>query len=100
MILVRTVFQAKFGKANELVTAFREFAQTYAEATGETPQGRLLTDLSGSFDTVVMETEVENLSDWERGRAEMFANPAFAEAAARMNDLVEGGRNEFYTIET
>ena len=99
MIIVRTVFQAKFGKANELVTVLREFAQTYAIETGEPPQGRLLTDLSGRFDTVVMETEVENLSEWERGRAEMFANPAFAEAAARMNDLVEDGRNEFFTIE-
>jgi hypothetical protein len=99
MILVRSVFQAKFGKANELVTAFHEFAKKYAEVTGEEPRGRLLTDLSGGFDTVVMETEHENLAEWERGRAEMFANPLFADVSSSINELIESGRNEFYTIE-
>jgi pyruvate dehydrogenase complex dehydrogenase (E1) component len=96
MILVRTVFQAKFGKANELVASLKEAGQQFDEPV----QQRILTDLSGPFDTVVLEIEAESLADWERRRAELFASPQFGALSARMNALIESGRNEYYTIET
>jgi hypothetical protein len=95
MILVRAVFQAKVGKAQELVTNFKTAMQP-----SDTPnQSRMLTDLSGPWDTVVVETVAESLADWERQRAEMFASPQFQAMFARVADLVVSGRNEFYTIE-
>ena len=60
---------------------------------------RVLTDLSGQFDTVVMEFEVESLAAWEQQRKENFASPEFAESFQRTADLIESGRTEFYTIE-
>ena len=96
MILVRNVFQAKFGKADELVSVFIQMQQVLSEAADNQ---RILTDLSGPFYTVVLETEVESLAEWERGRAEMFANPEFGAVFARTIDLVESGHAEYYTIE-
>ncbi len=61
---------------------------------------RVLTDLSGPFDTVVQEFEVESLAEWERRRAQMFSSPEFEQAmdGVEENPFVSG-RAEFYTIE-
>lgn len=96
MILVRNVFQAKFGKADELVAIFKEMRQVLSEPANNQ---RILTDLSGPFYTVVLEAEVESLAEWERSRAEMFSNPQFGAVFARTIDLVDSGRAEYYTIE-
>ncbi|MDP2950500.1 MAG: hypothetical protein Q8P22_13325 [Chloroflexota bacterium] len=95
MILVRDIFQAKYGKGGELVALFKEARQKWPEGFA----GRILTDLSGSFFTVVTETELANLGAWERRMAEMFALPDFGDWFARMTPLVESGRRELYTIE-
>ena len=94
MILVRTVFQAKWGKAHELVAAFKERMRSADR------RPRILTDLSGPFNTVVLEGEHESLAAWERFRAEMFANPQFAPGSGRIDELVESGRMAYYTIES
>lgn len=98
MILVRDVFQAKYGKSGELVALFKEAQQKWP---GAMPYGqRVLTDASGPFFTVVTETEVESLAAWERLIATIFSNPEFGEWFGRMQGLVDTGRREFYTIET
>jgi len=96
VILVRDVFQAKYGKAGELVTLLKEARERWAGGYAT----RILTDLSGQFFTVVTETEVESLGEWERRLGEVFARPDFAPWFERMTALVESGRREFYTIES
>src|SRR5438128_7018236 len=98
MIVVRDVFQAKYGKGDELVALLKEVAQLMAE--GGQGRSRVLTDLSGPFFTIVSEIEVESMAEWERGSREMFARPEFGEWFGRMVPLVESGRREFYTIES
>jgi hypothetical protein len=95
MILVRSVFQAKYGKGGDLVALFKE-SQEWPESAAD----RILTDASGSFFTVVTETEVESLAEWERRIAEILRLPEFGDWFARMEPLVESGRREFYNIET
>ena len=97
MVLVRLVFQAKFGKAGELANQFKTNTRQIGERYGG--RSRVLTDLSGQFDTVVMEIEAENLAQWERNRSQVFASPEFRESFARTAELIESGRTEFYTIE-
>jgi hypothetical protein len=94
MILVRNVFQAKYGKGDELVALFKEAGQTWAAQDA----GRILTDASGPFFTVVTETEVESLAAWEQRSAAIFAHPEFGRWFERMVPLVESGRREFYQI--
>jgi hypothetical protein len=98
MILVRDVFQAKYGKSGELAALFKEAGQKWPDAMQY--GRRVLTDASGPFFTVVTETEVASLAAWEQLIADVFSNPEFGEWFGRMQALVESGRREFYTIET
>jgi hypothetical protein len=94
MILVRDVFQAKYGKAGDLAALFKE-AKTWLIQY----EPRILTDASGPFFTVVTEREYESMGDFEQKAGEIFSAPEFGEWFGRMTELVESGRREFYNIE-
>lgn len=96
MILVREVFQGKYGKGDELVALCKEGAALFRQHTGLS--SRVLTDASGPFFTVVSETEVESLGKWEEALASGFSDPAFEQWFARMVPLVDSGRRDFFTI--
>jgi hypothetical protein len=99
MILVRIVCQAKFGKASDVVAGFKQSGEIVRTLAGPNVRSRLLTDLSGPFDTVVQELELESLAEWERLRAVIFSNPQIQEVEASSPDLIVSGRTEYYTIE-
>lgn len=99
MIVVRTVFQASFGHGGELAAQFGDVNRAMMEELGVQRRWRVLTDLSGPFDTVVLEVEVENLAEWEQARPRLFASQSFQESMARTQGLVVSGRNELYTVE-
>jgi len=61
--------------------------------------GRILTDANGQFFTVVTETQVANLAEWERMQKAILSHPDFGMWFAQMQPLVESGRREFYNIE-
>ena len=96
MIIIRDVFQAKYGKGGELVDLFKDARQQWARSYAH----RILTDASGTFFTVVVETEVDTLAAWENLIAEVFSRPDFGEWFASMTPLVDSGRREFYNVET
>ena len=99
MVLIRYVFQAKSGKAGQVVEEFKQNEEVMRQIVGPDVKVRFLTDLSGPFDTVVQEMEVESLAEWERLRAAMFVVPEFQEAQASRESPFISGRTEFYTIE-
>jgi hypothetical protein len=97
MILVRNIFQAKYGKGGELAKQSVAMMQSMGAESGT---WRVLSDLtSGPFDTIVAEFEVPSLAEWERIRAEMFANPSPDDSMNQMDELIVSGRAELYTIE-
>jgi len=96
MILVRLVFQAKFGRAEELAAAFKSYVEPVA---GQRVRMRVLTDLSGPFDTVVQELEFESFEAWQRSSAAMFSDPRAQDLMHRTSELIDSGYKEFYTIE-
>lgn len=95
MIIVRDVFQADYGKANEFVALLKEgrrkFSKVYAD--------RVLTHASGQFYTVVAETVAPSLADWEKMDADIYASPEFGQWYSRMLMLVNSGRREFLDVE-
>lgn len=93
MIRVRGVFQAKYGKGDELVRLFKEAQAIWPEGGNR----HILTDLSGQFFTVVTESEWDSLGAWEAS-GEVFADPRFPAWFERMTELVESGRREFYNL--
>jgi hypothetical protein len=92
MIVVRGVFQAKYGKGDELVQLLKEGNAIWSSGRNV----RVLTDLSGPFFTVVNEAEYDSFGAWEADR--VFDDHRFAAWFERMTALVEGGRREFYNL--
>lgn len=99
MILSRTVFHAKFGKADDVVARFKESMADAPDEQLAQLQPRILTDISGRFDTVVIETTHESLAALEQFRAMLFQQDSERVTPNDMLDLVETGYNEYYTIE-
>jgi hypothetical protein len=99
MIIVRTVFHAQFGKGGALAAEFTKMAGGMNAELGSGGHWRVMTDLSGTFDTVVQEVEVPSLGDWERTRAKLFEAPSFRASFGRIQPLVVDGRNELWTVE-
>ena len=93
MILVRIVFRAKHGKVNQLVSQMREAVQ---QMPG---RSRLLTDLSGPIDTVVLGGSHESLAAWESFRAEMFKQQEYRNSEPLMEQVIESAYQEYFTIE-
>jgi len=98
MILARIVFQAKWGQAQAVVEEFKQSADVMRKIAGPNTRARILTDLSGPFDTVVQEIEVESLTEWERLRTAMFSDPEFQQRQTG-DPPFKSGSMEFYTIE-
>ena len=94
MIIVRDVFQAKYGQGSALAAHFKETKEWSIQYAP-----RILTDASGPFFTVVTETEFESLAAFEQESGEIFSKPEFGDWFERMKQLVESGRREFYNIE-
>ena len=99
MIVVRMVFQAKWGKSNEAVEEFAKMEPVMRRFVGPNARMRVLTDLSGPFHTVVQEVEVESLAKWEQIRTAMFSAPEMQDMPADMEMPFDGGRTEYYTLE-
>jgi len=98
VLLVRQVFQAKYGRGDELVALFKEFHSRMQEAGATVQNFRILTDASGPFFTVVTEYEVESFAAWEGLFREAQSRPWLGEWFARTVSLIESGRRDFYTI--
>jgi len=98
MLVARQVFQAKYGRGDELVALFQEFNARRQEGVGSEPRVRILTDASGPFFTVVTEVEVESFAAWEGSFREGMAQPWMGEWFSRMTSLVDSGTREFYNL--
>lgn len=99
MILHRTVFHARLGKADNVVAIIKQGLDTLTDEQLNALQPCILTDISGTFDTVVVETTHESLATYEQYRTMMLSQMGDSEGSSEMMNLVETGRNEYYTIE-
>lgn len=100
MIVVRSIMQAKFGHGGHLAAAATEGLEAFTKAHKDSPRWRVLTEISGQFDTVTVEIDVVGLDDWETARARMYALPEFEEFLDAMQELVVSGRLEFLNVES
>lgn len=100
MILVRSEFQCKWGRVNEVIDRFKQMEEMM-QNQNVIKRTRIMTDMSGRFDTVIVESEVESLDDYHAMLQAMFADPQWQEAqeAAGQNTPYRSGRREYYKIE-
>lgn len=93
MIIVRDVFQAKYGKGGELVALFKEARPELFPEHGF----RVLTDASGPFFTVVTEVEVASLGEWEKIIQQAFLTQSSASGSPAWSRWCDPGSASFTT---
>jgi hypothetical protein len=98
MYLIRDVFHTKPGKAKELVKKFKQ-AAPYFEKQGEMTGFKIMTDIATTYWTVVIESEVEDLSGFAKEMRSGTPDPEAGKIMEGYMDLVEGGFREIYLIE-
>lgn len=96
MIVVRDIFHLKFGKAKEAKALMAE-AMDIMKKFGFTP-GRLLTDLTGKSYRLIMESEVESLSELEAILKKAFGNEEWEKWYQKFIPLVESGEREMLSV--
>ena len=97
MILVREVFQLKFGKAKEAKAAWKEAAAILKK--NNFPPSRALTDVVGPYYTFILETAHKDLSAFEESNKNELGMKEFGEwYQNKFAPLVESGKREIFTI--
>lgn len=93
MILVRDVFQLKFGKAREAVAAWKDMRRY-----GNMGSMRILTDLVGPYYTLVLESTFNSLPEWEQQGRKIMGDPEWRKQYENILPLVESGHREVFNI--
>jgi hypothetical protein len=93
MIVVRNCFVAKPGMASRLAALLKEVASSQ-NITGS----RVLTDVTGDFNRVILEYEAQTLGDFEARMKEYGSNPAFREKMKGYTDLYQTGYRELMQV--
>jgi hypothetical protein len=93
MLVVRNRFVAKPGCAGKLAAQLKE-----AVAAFEMPNARVLTDLTGDFNRVVLEYEAANIGEFEAQMKNYATNEAFRTKMKGYTDLYVTGSREILQI--
>ena len=93
MIVIRNCFVAKPGSASKLAALFKE-----AAVVAQIPRHRVLTDLTGEFNRVVLEYEAENLTEFDARMKDYYTNEKFREKMKGYTDLYITGSREILQI--
>ena len=92
MIVIRETFRDRAGMASRL-------AQLLSDALlGSPDRTRILTDVVGPFNTVVIETEVDSLDTFEKRMEQYSRDAEIRTKMAGYTDLYIEGRREIYRV--
>jgi len=93
MIVVRNCFVAKPGMASKLAAQIKE-AAALQQITGF----RVLTDLTGDFNRVILEYEAQNVGEFESRMKEYATNTAFRDKMKGYTDMYVTGSREILQV--
>jgi hypothetical protein len=93
MIVVRNSFIAKPGLAGNLAAQLKDMANA-----GNLRNFRVMTDITGEFNHVIMEHEVESASEFEELMMRYSLDPQAREKAKGYTDLWTTGRRELFRV--
>ncbi|HMD82483.1 MAG TPA: hypothetical protein VKE92_14300 [Anaerolineales bacterium] len=98
MLIVREVFTTKPGQASKLAKLFKKAFSGEANS-------RVMTDLIGAYNTVVVEMQVNSLAEFEKqmeeyksGKPDPNMDPKVAEEMSKYTEMYLTGRREIFQI--
>lgn len=98
MYQIREVFQAKPGKAKDLVKMFKQAAPHFEKIQG-IKKVNVLTDIVSTYWTVVVEMETEDIGDFFANLRSATMSDEIKEIMKDYMSCVEGGKREIFMIE-
>ncbi len=93
MYIIRETFTAKPGMASKLAKLFAETMPSTNEYNV-----RVMTDFVGPFNTVVIETEVENLEEHNRRMKEYMEKSNIGDRMKGYTDMYQSGSREIWQV--
>jgi hypothetical protein len=93
MIVVRNCFIAKPGNGSKLAAQLKE-----AAAAARIPKHRVLTDLTGDFNRVILEYEAENVAEFEGRMKQYMTDETFREKMKGYTELWMTGQREILVV--
>jgi hypothetical protein len=93
MFVVRNRFIAKPGCAGKLAAQLKDAVTAF-----EMPNARVLTDVTGDFNQVVMEFTADNMGEIEKLMQETMGTPKYLEKMAGYTELWITGSREILRI--
>lgn len=93
MYIVRETFNARPGMASKLATMIKQVMSEQRDL-----RVRILTDFVGPFNTVVMETEVPDLADFDRRMKEYLEKEDVRSRMKGYTDMYQTGAREIYRV--
>ncbi len=96
MIIVREVFHAKPGMASKMVKYFQEMMGD----GGQGPRNsRIMTDMTGSFNKVIIETEYESMAAFEKEMQDYMKQQGQAPRAPSQHvEMYTKGKREIFRL--
>ncbi|MGA3098902.1 MAG: hypothetical protein ABSF25_20800 [Bryobacteraceae bacterium] len=93
MFVIRNTFVAKPGCASKLAAQLKE-----AIAAFQLPGARVMSDVTGDFNRVIMEHTAESLEEFERRMQETMGSPMYRERMAGYTELWITGSREVLRV--
>jgi hypothetical protein len=94
MLIIKDTLVAKPGQASKLAKLMKEVM-----AADPNFKGRVMTDMVSSYNTVVIEAEVENLATWEKQWGDMAKlPPELTEKMKGYTDMYLTGKREVFRV--
>ncbi len=93
MIVVRNVFVAKPGSASKLAAQFKD-----AIAAAGIPRARVLTDMTGDFNTVVLEYDADDLQQFEAMMRRYETDQTFRDKMKGYTELYQTGARQILRV--
>jgi hypothetical protein len=93
MFVIRNTFVAKPGCASKLAAQLKE-----AVAAFQMPGARVMSDVTGDFNRVIMEHTAESLEEFEKRMQETMGSPIYRERMAGYTELWITGSREVLRV--
>jgi hypothetical protein len=98
MIVVRNVFQLKFGKTKEATALWKEGREIIKRPGVSGGAARVMTDLAAPFYTLVIENEFASAAEWESQSRRAMQESEWESWYQRFVPLCESGYREIFTV--
>jgi len=99
MVIQRNIFHLKFGKAKESIEIWKEILEAIKKSHHQSPEMRLLSDLSGDAYTLEVEVHLKSFMDINPSQAIWATTAGFQELDEKFKPLCESAEREYFKIE-